>query len=399
MFGTYRCYYSICANRNLFYNGLMKCIPRLSPQCGQNVLMSSTSSTSDPQSEYPDEKDEADPFFQDEIVKYKKAKRWLATMMGEDHETFTQKQINESISYLLPSHLWAKDARPQMKHPYDTFPRKKELEFDKHNRPIESSFYTGRTNYLDLVYKIWSHMEKLDSLNGVNSGQEIIRVNDNQNVIEDEDKDIEQQVSQQTGGQKDDMMQWITKLQLQQKINEKITDKNYEAIKLRLQKLSLHEHAHEVKEFLDEFKVPMLATIVDNLTEVDVYEDHARSMGYRRKAIAEVILRHGTGTVTINTRPLYEYFKFQNDREQIMFPLLLIDGLSNFDVECHVIGGGIAGKSGAIRLGLSRALAALCPEHYDTLNDAGLLIRDARRKERKKPGRKKARRAFQWVKR
>lgn len=327
------------------------------------------------------EEDETDPFFQDEIVKYKKAKRWLATMMGEDPETFTQKEIDEAIQYLLPSHLWAKDARPQMKHPYDTFPRYKELEYDKHGRPVQSAFYSGQPMYQDLAFQIWSQMEKLDSLAS----------DEPTNIADFEDADNDKK------GKKE--MEWVSKLKLQQIINEKIKDKDYDVIKYRLQKLSQHERADEIEDFLGQFQVPVFSSLVDNLGEVDVYEDSARSMGYRKKAIAEVSIRPGTGMVTVNTRPLCEYFKFINEREQIMFPLLLVDGLDKFDVECHVIGGGVSGKSGAIRLGLSRAVAAFCPEHFDVLNDSGLLTRDARRKERKKPGRKKARRRFQWVKR
>lgn len=82
-----------------------------------------------------------------------------------------------------------------------------------------------------------------------------------------------------------------------------------------------------------------------------------------------------------------------------MYPLLVTGSLNRFNIEANVIGGGTSGKSGAVRLGISRAVAALCPEHLGVLNKHQLLIRDHRQKERKKPGRKKARRAFQWVKR
>lgn len=193
--------------------------------------------------------------------------------------------------------------------------------------------------------------------------------------------------------------QWMKKFQLEELLNEKINDKLYDTIIFRLKKLSNEERSNEFQHFLSEFQVPVYTPGKEDLKDVELYNGVARSMGYRKTAIAEVIVREGSGKITVNNRSLTDYFKLRNDREQIMYPLLLINELDRYDIEVHVIGGGTSGKSGAIRLGMSRAIATLSTEHFEVLNKAGLLIRDSREKERKKPGRKRARRAFQWVKR
>merc|ERR1712243_355413 len=191
----------------------------------------------------------------------------------------------------------------------------------------------------------------------------------------------------------------VSKVQLEEILNERMTDKNYDIIMFRLKKLIKHERSNEVEDFIQQFLRPVHTQSRAILKDVDVYEDTgvARAMGYQKTATAEVFVREGSGTITVNNKPLVEYFELMNDREQIMFPLLVINELSRFDIEALFIVGGFSGQSGSIRLGISRAVAALCPEHLQTLNNASLLIRDYRRKERKKPGRKKARRRFQWV--
>lgn len=195
------------------------------------------------------------------------------------------------------------------------------------------------------------------------------------------------------------MMEWIKQFQLEEKLNEKLDEKLYDAVIFRLKKLSNHGCASELQPFLLQFQVPVYTPGKEDLKEVELYDNAARSMGYRKTSIAEVIVKEGTGKFEINNQSLYEFFPLYNEREQLMYPLLLINELDRFDIEAHVIGGGRTGKAGAIRLGMSRAIAALCPEHFDALNKAGLLIKDNRLKERQKPGRKGARRAFQWVKR
>jgi small subunit ribosomal protein S9 len=121
--------------------------------------------------------------------------------------------------------------------------------------------------------------------------------------------------------------------------------------------------------------------------------------GRRKTSTARVILRPGTGQITINDRPLEEYFPLERHRAVIRQPLLLTDTWGRFDVRVNVRGGGITGQAEAIRHGIARALLEFNSDLRPRLKEAGLLTRDARIKERKKYGQKGARKRFQYSKR
>ena len=121
--------------------------------------------------------------------------------------------------------------------------------------------------------------------------------------------------------------------------------------------------------------------------------------GRRKTSVARINLIPGTGKIMINNRAFEDYFVRENDRTQILVPLRLTNAEAKFDVLVKITGGGATGQTGALQLGLARALS-LCDQEYKTiLNKAKLLTRDPRMKERKKPGQKGARKKFQWVKR
>jgi small subunit ribosomal protein S9 len=107
----------------------------------------------------------------------------------------------------------------------------------------------------------------------------------------------------------------------------------------------------------------------------------------------------GTGTITVNGKALDEYFPSELKRIVVNQPLTLTDKLSNYNFSITVKGGGISGQAEAIRLAISRALVKENEELRTVLKKEGFLTRDSRMVERKKAGRRKARRAFQWVKR
>ena len=121
--------------------------------------------------------------------------------------------------------------------------------------------------------------------------------------------------------------------------------------------------------------------------------------GRRKSSVARVRLIPGDGQFRINKRDIEHYFTEIKDREAVAAPLKLTGRLKQWDVFINVNGGGFTGQSGAIRMGLARALVAADQSCEATLRDAGFLTRDARRVERKKPGRRKARRSFQFSKR
>lgn len=121
--------------------------------------------------------------------------------------------------------------------------------------------------------------------------------------------------------------------------------------------------------------------------------------GRRKSSVARVRLVPGTGNITINKRPLEEYFGMELLRREVRRPLQLVGAEGKFDVIATVEGGGTTGQSGALRHGVSRALVQADPENRPALKAAGFMTRDPRMKERKKYGLKKARRASQFSKR
>ena len=121
--------------------------------------------------------------------------------------------------------------------------------------------------------------------------------------------------------------------------------------------------------------------------------------GRRKNSIARVRLIHGEGKVTVNKRPFNEYFPRESNRLVIMQPLELVNLAAKIDVHANVNGGGLSGQAGAVKQGIARALVKLDETLKIAIKKAGFLTRDSRMRERKKYGRKRARRRFQFTKR
>ena len=121
--------------------------------------------------------------------------------------------------------------------------------------------------------------------------------------------------------------------------------------------------------------------------------------GRRKKSIARVWLKKGSGNIFVNGKKLIEYFKKKNYQMTVFRPLILTKRESEFDVKCTVTGGGLSGQAGAIVHGISRALVEFEPDLKKTLKKEKLTTRDSRAVERKKYGHRKARRSFQFSKR
>jgi small subunit ribosomal protein S9 len=124
-----------------------------------------------------------------------------------------------------------------------------------------------------------------------------------------------------------------------------------------------------------------------------------QTTGRRKGAVARVRLRPGTGTITINTRAVDNYFPSKAHQMILSEPLRLTSTDETYDVDATLHGGGVSGQAGALRLGIARALVELDPEMRTALKRAGFLSRDQREKESKKYGLKKARKAPQYSKR
>ena len=124
-----------------------------------------------------------------------------------------------------------------------------------------------------------------------------------------------------------------------------------------------------------------------------------QSTGRRKAAVARVRIRPGSGQVTVNRRNLADYFPSETHRMIVTEPLRLTTTAEVYDVDATIAGGGVSGQAGALRLGIARGLVDLDAELRISLKRAGFLTRDAREKESKKYGLKKARKAPQYSKR
>ena len=124
-----------------------------------------------------------------------------------------------------------------------------------------------------------------------------------------------------------------------------------------------------------------------------------QATGRRKESVARVRLYDGTGRLVLNGRPLEQYFPTMAQRMRVLEPLRVAGAEGRFDVVAQLEGGGTTGQADALRLGIARGLIEVDPDLRTDLKKAGLLTRDARIVERKKPGRPKARKRFQFSKR
>lgn len=124
-----------------------------------------------------------------------------------------------------------------------------------------------------------------------------------------------------------------------------------------------------------------------------------KTIGRRKTSIARVYMQPGKGQIKVNDRELNDYFKSEILQTTVKQALVLVKQDGNYDVNVNVEGGGVKGQAEAIRLGIARAIVKVSDENKSPLRKEGLMTRDSRMVERKKPGRRKARRRFQFSKR
>tara|TARA_B100000767_G_scaffold109556_1_gene104869 strand:- start:898 stop:1338 length:441 start_codon:yes stop_codon:yes gene_type:complete len=129
------------------------------------------------------------------------------------------------------------------------------------------------------------------------------------------------------------------------------------------------------------------------------FKDSKYATGRRKKSIAKIWVKKGTGKIYVNGRTMDDYFTSGSHKMQITRPFEIINQATDYDVRCSVSGGGHTGQAGAMVHGIAQALILFDPEFRSTLKTEKLNTRDSRSVERKKPGRRKARRSFQFSKR
>jgi small subunit ribosomal protein S9 len=128
-------------------------------------------------------------------------------------------------------------------------------------------------------------------------------------------------------------------------------------------------------------------------------EKQKNALGRRKEAVTRVFLSKGSGAITINDKDYKVYFPLVYLQNQVELPMKTVEVADKYDVKINAAGGGIKGQAEAAKLGIARALLEVNPEFRPALKAAGLLTRDPRSVERKKPGKKKARKSFQFSKR
>mgnify|MGYP001437549108 FL=1 len=129
------------------------------------------------------------------------------------------------------------------------------------------------------------------------------------------------------------------------------------------------------------------------------FKDSKYATGRRKTSIAKIWLKKGSGKIYVNGKNFQNYFSNENHQKQVVKPFEVINQATDYDVRCNVMGGGHTGQAGAMVHGISKALLLFDPELKSILKKEKLTTRDSRSVERKKPGRKKARRSFQFSKR
>jgi small subunit ribosomal protein S9 len=307
-----------------------------------------------------------------EVQRWEFGRRKLAAMMGQEEVDFTEGEVEKALRYLLPTRLRARDARPLMKHPSHVFNKRKESAFDASGRPLEAAFYTGFPAYHNLVYQVYQMTHHLNTL------------------------PPEQREDREESGP---TKFWVKRKVLANILAEEISEFQYRDLVSRLARLAGHPRASATTEFLDQFRRPHFSHSSSSKPAQPNTHGQIRSVGRRKSSVAVVHLGAGGGGVTVNSEPLLSYFPQVEHRQQVLFPLILTELLGGVAVDAQVRGGGKTGQAGAIRLAVSKALTGLPGDHHSLLEEAGLLVRDPRAVERKKPGQKKARKKFAWVKR
>ncbi|KAI5643001.1 ribosomal protein s9/S16 domain-containing protein [Phthorimaea operculella] len=272
-----------------------------------------------------------------------------------------------------------------MKPPEEVFPARKAAEFDEAGRPHHFLFYTGKPNFFKLLYDAADHIKQLNNF---------------------EDRVIRKKATPDPNGSLNlGSSVWLTKDQLEVILVESLSDLEFDNFKLVMERLVSLPYSYRCKDFIEKYRKPLVAQRFALEIPKPSYDDQGRAFVttyecLRKKARGDVTIRSpGTGKITINGKDI-TYFEDIQPREQVLFPLTFTGMQDSVDVECNIEGGGPSGQSGAIRWGIAWGLRSFVDsEMLQKMQLAGLLTRDHRRRERKKPGQPGARKKPTWKRR
>jgi len=342
---------------------------------------------------YLKRKREHDMFISRERAEFDIGKQHLANMMGLEATTLTQEQIDQSIEYLFPSGL-AVEARPVMKPPEEIFPKQKDAEFDIEGRPYHPFFYTLKPNLAMSLFNLRDHIDSVtvfgDRLRKQGKGP-----------------DPEQLLN---AGKLADS-RWVTKEEASKICLETITETEHKEFLAVLERLVKLPFSYRVKEDIFRWRVKEKISAGQQDFITPKFDEKGRACvefeGRRKTATATVkITKPGTGLVEITHKDypdlVYDitYFWGLKERHQLMFPLQFTKLLGLVDLSIEVEGSGPSAQAGAIRYATAMCLRSFVDkEVIGDMKMVGLLTQDIRVRERKKPGKVKARKSYTWKRR
>lgn len=343
---------------------------------------------------YLQRKRDYDMFIAREQADFDIGTQHLANMMGLDHSSMSQEDIDKSIEYLFPSGL-VDEAKPFMRPPDQVFPRQKEAEFDEQGRPYQTFFYTVKPDYQNRIFQLRANMEAVTIFG------ERLR---SQGLKPDPLQVLDESRFANT--------RWINKEELCNITLENISDEDFNELLIVLERLTALPFSYRVRDEIFSYRVTSEGVSTDKLEIIiPQYDDTGRAFvefqGQRKTSTAMVrVTKPGTGQVKIinpeapNFVSDITYFFALKERLQVMYPLQFTKLLGTVDLDVTVEGGGASAQAGAVRYALSMCLRSFVEKSVvEDMKINGLLTQDIRVRERKKPGKVKARKSYTWKRR
>lgn len=329
-------------------------------------------------------------FLLNETKEFERGKRHLANIMGIDSSSMTQKDIDDAISYLFPSALFEKQARPMMKHPDLLYKAQKEAQFDTEGRPHHFLFYTTRPNYYERLHTVQKYIRDLNEYEDEQLARGVL--------------DPPPEAKYEFGGR-----QWIGHEQFATELIEGIDNAQHQYFIKCLEHLARHPYSNRVKDFLDQHSRE-LAGKTTTLMLPELKKDESTGAIYteltgrhREHEMSVRTVLNGTGKIDIEGHDIL-YFKDAYLRRAIYFPISLTGMQDKIDIYARYarlpVTKGDRAIAQIIRETVSFSIAAFVDDDMrERMRLAGLLTIDKRLAERKKFGQMKARRKYTWKKR
>eukprot|EP01135_Chromosphaera_perkinsii_P003116 Nk52_evm5s236 gene=Nk52_evmTU5s236 len=306
-------------------------------------------------------------------------------------DIFENGDLEKELTYLLPN-LKEPDAKQTLARRQVRFLKNGEdTRFSKEDphRPIHGSFFTGKSPYF----------QKLDDIKQKIEETKILCDSNNVDAIAvDDDIEFGEMESDVIPYARVHSLNWIKKHEMEVKMNYNLKQAEYKNITKMLSVLANMPYSQFQSELLKEHSLKASKIITERVLPTPS-NGVIHQGGFRKTSSASVRMSMGTGVFSVNGKPMHQYFN-PGDMKKALSPLIRTGLIGNVDCAVSVLGGGKAGgQSDAVRHGITKCLIVFNPELKPMLKEAGFVTRDNRIKERKKPGQKKARKKFTWVKR